>query len=133
MLKNIYIIGFYIIHRIWSRQYQITVCCVCIAGHQPVECVQNMIWWRSNLVQGPIWSLGCVGSFYVLVYLTHPSLYTRFMIYFQGGQPPPAPTPPPLMCLRAGYSAHLGVICLRPSIPMPPATILLLAVHDPPL
>ena len=37
------------------------------------------------------------------------------------------------LCLCTGSSAHLGITCFCPSIPMFPASPLSFAVHDPPL
>ena len=107
--------------------------CVCVSSHQTVECVQIMRWWSSNLIQGRLRSLGSVANCYVLVYLTRPSLSSRFLISFRGGHPPPDPTPPPLTCLRTVSSAQLGVNFLRPRIPMPPAKNQLLSLCVPPL
>ena len=58
---------------------------VCVAGHQPVECVQIMRWWISNLGHGPLWSLDSVINCYILVYLTIPSISSWFLISFWGG------------------------------------------------
>ena len=75
--------------------YGTTVCvCVCVAGHQPAECVQIMRWWISNLGQGPLRSIKSVANFYVFVYLTRPSLSSRFLISFLGGAAPTGPDTP---------------------------------------
>ena len=114
--------------------YSLQLCVyVCLAGHQPVECVQIMGWWSSNLRQGSLCCLVSVGNCYVLFYLTHPSLSSCFLISFHGRQPPPALTPPPPTCLCTGSSALLGFTCICPSIPMPTARTLILAVCVPPL
>ena len=107
--------------------------CVCVASHQPVECVRIMMWWSSNHGQGPLRSLGSVANYYVLFYLTHPSHSPPLLIFFQGGQLPPSPTLPTPTCLLTLSSDHLGVTYLRPSIPMPPSTTLLITVRAPPL
>ena len=52
---------------------------------------------------------------------------------FQGRHPPPAPKTPPPICLCTRSSAHLGVTCLRPIIPMHPASPLSFSVHASPL
>ena len=73
---------------------QLSVCCVCVSGNQPVECVQIMRRWSSNLGQGPLKSLGSVTNCYILVYLTHPFLYSQFIIYFFGRGSPLLPQKP---------------------------------------
>ena len=104
-----------------------------VSGHQPVECVQNMRWWSSNLRQWPLLNLGSVAYCYLLVYLTRPTLSYRFLMYFSGGQPPPASTPPPPKRICTGWSSYPGVTCLRPRIPMHPTSPLFFSVRDSPL
>ena len=90
-----------------------------------------MMWWSYKLRQGFLLSLCSVANCYILFFLTRPYLSSHFLISFRGGHLPPALTPPPPACLRTGSSTHLGITCLRPNIPMPPSTPLLLAICDP--
>ena len=38
------------------KNYKHYCLCVCVAKHQPVECVQIMRWWSSNLRNWPPWT-----------------------------------------------------------------------------
>ena len=67
------------------KNYNHYCVCVCVAKHQPVECVQIMRWWSSNLRQRPLRNLGSVANCYLLVYLSRTLLSYRFLIYFRGG------------------------------------------------
>ena len=60
--------------------------CVCADGHQPVDCVQIMRWWISNLGQGLLRSLGSVDNCYIHVYLfTWPDPPTLPTSWFLSG------------------------------------------------
>ena len=108
--------------------------CMCVfPANQPVDCVQIMSGWSSNLRQGPLWSLKSVANCDVLVYLTHPSHSSCLLIFFQRGHPASDPTPPPPTCLHTESSDHLCVTCVFPSIPMPPTNTVLLSVCAPSL
>ena len=102
----------------WKNKIIINVC-VCVAGHQPGECVQVMSWWSSNPWQWPLQNLCSANNCYVI--FTCPALPSipASWCSFQGGGRPllqwqPLHQRPLFLCI--GLSAHLGITCLRPSI-----------------
>ena len=61
--------------------------CVCVTGHQSVECVQIMEWWSSNLGQWPLPNLVSVAYYYVFIlFLPRPPFPSSDVL--PGGEAP---------------------------------------------
>ena len=83
--------------------------CVCVTGHQSVECVQIMRWWISNLRKLLLHNLGSVASCYVFILvLPHPPfLPSNFLTR---GSAPYRPNTPHLIWVFLLH--HAVLLCL---------------------
>ena len=121
---NLYLFFLFIIFKLIPYITSFFVLCVCVfvVGHQTAECVLIMRWWSSKLGQWPLQNLGSVANYYVL--FTCPAPPSLPVYWYVSGGVSPLLSIHPLQqrpsCLLTGSSAHLGVTCLRPRIPMHP-------------
>ena len=92
--------------------------CVCVTGHQSVDCVRIMRWWISNFRQLPLPHLVSVAYCYIAI-LDPPRPPFPLSDVLTGGGAPSWPNTPSTDVLLVSAQDHPPT-CLRPSIPILP-------------